>query len=97
MSGGKNNIWLKHKLAFTLRKFYSLVRSVHIRDKKTVAQRLVLSSLNVVYGQKDLRYRGPMVSAFYIDIGYYTRRLEFDSAKEPISVQSKDGFEVRLI
>ena len=35
-----------------------------------------------------------MVSAFYIDIGFFTLGLEFDNGTSALEVRSTDGFEV---
>ena len=71
--------------------------SVHPRDKQDVASRLVLSSLAVAYSRKPGKFQGPMVTAFYIDIGFYTLGLEFDNGTSELDVRSTDGFEVTIL
>ena len=68
--------------------------SIHPRDKQDVAQRLVLSSLAVAYNRNPGKFQGPMVSAFYIDIGFFTLGLEFDNGSSALEVRSTNGFEV---
>ena len=36
-----------------------------------------------------------MVSAFYIDIGFFTLGLEFDNGTSALEVRSTNGFEVK--
>ena len=68
--------------------------SIHPRDKQDVASRLVLSSLAVAYNKKPGKFQGPMVTAFYIDIGFFTLGLEFDNGTSALDVRATDGFEV---
>ncbi|XP_052237319.1 sialate O-acetylesterase-like isoform X3 [Dreissena polymorpha] len=84
-------------VAIDLPDFDSPYNSIHPRDKQDIAWRLTLSGLQVAYNMSSLgRYLGPQISAYYIDIGYHTLRLEFDGAKgQGISVTNTSaGFEV---
>ncbi|KAL4233525.1 hypothetical protein ACF0H5_008206 [Mactra antiquata] len=82
-------------VAIDLPDYNSPYGSIHPRDKQDVAYRLYLGGLQVAYNIKAMgRYQGPQITAFFIDIGYHTLRLELDHSKQPIDVKSKDGFEV---
>ncbi|XP_013395194.1 sialate O-acetylesterase [Lingula anatina] len=67
---------------------------IHPRDKIDVAKRLVLSGLAVAYGKSGIKFQGPLPSAYFIDIGYYTLRVEYDSGKTPLEIRSSAGFEL---
>lgn len=82
------------KKSFLLLYFLS---SIHPRYKQDIASRLLLSGLQVAYNITSLgRYQGPQITAFFIDIGYHTLKLEFDKGTDPIVITSgvTDGFEV---
>ncbi|KAK3097297.1 hypothetical protein FSP39_008444 [Pinctada imbricata] len=81
-------------VAMDLPDFTSPEGSVHPRDKQDVAARLALSGLTVAYGKDQGNFQGPKISAFYIDIGFFTLCLEFDSSKTTLDVRSNNGFEV---
>jgi len=71
--------------------------SIHPRDKQDVAHRLLLSGLQVAYNiTSQGRYQTPQITAFFIDIGFHTLKMEFDNAKQAITLTDvTDGFEVR--
>ncbi|XP_045171966.1 sialate O-acetylesterase-like isoform X2 [Mercenaria mercenaria] len=82
-------------VAVDLPDFTSPYNSIHPRDKQDVASRLVLSALPVAYNIKSMgKYQGPRISAYFIDIGYHTLTLALDNGTTPITVRSKNGFEV---
>ncbi|KAK3096595.1 hypothetical protein FSP39_001552 [Pinctada imbricata] len=81
-------------VAMDLPDFTSPEGSIHPRDKQDVAARLALSGLTVAYGKDLGNFQGPKISAFYIDIGFFTLCLEFDSSKTTLDVRSNNGFEV---
>lgn len=81
-------------VAIDLPDFSSPYNSIHPRDKQDVASRLVLSSLAVAYDKSAGKFQGPMVTAFYIDIGFFTLGLEFDNSTTPLDVRATDGFEI---
>ena len=68
--------------------------SIHPRDKEDVTTRLALSGLSVAYNMNLGKFQGPRPSAYYVDIGFHTLGIEFDSGKSPIIVKSNGGFEV---
>ena len=55
---------------------------------------VALSGLSVAYNVQGLKYQGPRESAFFVDTGFYTLKIEYDKGKDPITVRSKQGFEV---
>lgn len=81
-------------VAIDLPDFTSPYNSIHPRDKQDVASRLVLSALAVAYNRNPGKFQGPMISAFYIDIGYFTLGLEFDNGTSALDVRATDGFEI---
>lgn len=84
-------------VAMDLPDFHSPYSSIHPRDKETIADRLLLSGLSVAYGQKGLKFQGPLPSAFYVDIepsGNGSMGIEFDNGQTPLEVRNLGGFEV---
>ena len=67
---------------------------IHPRDKQTASYRLMIAGMSVAYGKNMGRYQGPMVSAYFIDIGFFTLGLAFDKSDSTIEVRSVHGFEV---
>ncbi|CAH1799067.1 unnamed protein product [Owenia fusiformis] len=65
--------------------------AIHPRDKQDVAQRLALSGLNIAYG-KPTTYHGPTITAYFIDIGFYTLKIGLSMKID--KPHSNDGFEV---
>ena len=59
-----------------------------------MASRLALSGMAIAYNQSVGNYKGPLPSAYYIDIGFFTLRMEMDMGG--IVVRSNDEFEVNI-
>ena len=71
--------------------------SIHPRDKGSVADRLVLGARALVYGEKDVNFKGPILEK--CDLikydGSYAARIRFRGVeKEGINFKSNNGFEV---
>ncbi|XP_022291611.2 sialate O-acetylesterase-like [Crassostrea virginica] len=80
-------------VAMDLPDYKSPYGSVHPRDKEDVCRRLALAGLSVAYNLTLGPFQGPQISAFYVDIGFFTVGFEFDNAVE-IEYRSKAGFEL---
>lgn len=81
-------------VAMDLPDFKSPYGSVHPRDKQDVAKRLVIGGLAIGYGIETEKYSMPHFTAFYIDIGYFSLRIEYDNSTSILDIRSNDGFEV---
>ena len=74
--------------------------AIHPRDKSTVAYRLSLGASAMVYGERNITFKGPIMSK----CGHVTEeskkliRVDFDGLKEEgLLLKSRAGFEVRKI
>jgi len=69
---------------------------VHYRDKETVSRRLSLSGLAVAYNQTVSKYQGPYPTQLQLETTSRVLTVMYDDGKTSLTVQSRDGFEVRL-
>ena len=76
-------------------------KSIHPRDKASVADRLIFGARALVYGEKDVKFQGPIIDNCDIVKLYYSgqfaARVNFRRSKFGIKIKSLQGFEVRVL
>ena len=85
-------------VSMDLRDDQSPYGAIHPRDKNTVAYRLSLGARALVYGEKNVTFKGPIMN----QCGHVTEeskkfiRIDFDGLKEEgLLLKSRAGFEVK--
>lgn len=51
----------------------------------------------MAYNVPDIKFQGPLITAFYIDEGFSTLGFDYDNGTSPIVVRNMQGFEVSRV
>ncbi|KAK7107841.1 sialate O-acetylesterase-like isoform X2 [Littorina saxatilis] len=81
-------------VAMDLPDFTSPHGAIHPRYKQEVAQRLVMSALNVAYGHKGVKFQGPFPTKILTSSSGNSLTIEFDAGSAQLDIRNTHGFEI---